>query len=385
MQEIAASPPIPLGSARHAMAAALGMVAATARVAVGASFTEPVASRRVLILEPYGLGDAISLVPLAHGLLASGWQVTVCSRPSWREVFPAEISWVDCRVPWTAYDDRQKYRASSIIGPAMRSFLHHLRRAAAGSVGIDTRGDARSLILLWLARCQRVLTLDRYLGYDLANPKWVGERVAFDPSLRRWQSNLQFLTALEPAADTRHFPLDLRGHWSATGGISSDRPTVGLIPLAPWLGKLWTRDAWRTTVRLLQQDGWIVRGLAGPGQMDATVASLGLDAQDVILCPDLPTWARQLSGLSAVVSVDTGPMHLADALHVPLVALYGASTLPLWAPSSPRSLALHRQSDPDHRPVHPTGDAIPIGQQWMRRHSPEDVVAAVHRVCGSLT
>lgn len=367
------------------MAAALGAVAAAARVAAGASSVARSPSRRVLILEPYGLGDAISLVPLARGLLASGWEVTVCARPSWREVFPAGISWVDCQLPWTSYDDRQKYRAGSLVGPAMRSFLRQLRQAAAGSVGIDTRGDARSLILLWLARCQRVLTLDRYLGYDLANPKWVGDLVAFDPSLRRWQSNLQFLTALAPEADTRRFPLDLRDHWPATGGTSPDRPTVGLIPLAPWIGKLWTPEAWRTTIRRLQQDGWNVRGLAGPGQLDATAAALGLDAQHLILCPDLATWARQLSALSAVVSVDTGPMHLADALHVPLVALYGASTLPLWAPSSPRSLALHRQGDPDHRPVHPTGDAIAIGQEWMRRHSPEDVVAAVHRVRGSLS
>ncbi len=379
MQSISPTRPIRLGTARHAMAALIGFGATAARFAARRGHQPSATPRRAFILEPYGLGDAISLVPLVRGLLAYEWQVTVCARNSWRDLFPAEISWLDCRLPWTAYDDREKYRAVSLIGPAMRSFLRDLRKAAAGSVGLDTRGDTRNLLLLRLARCGRVLTLDHYLAYDLATPARAAEPIAYDGALRRWQSNLRFLTALVPEADPARFPLDLRSHWPAPPGAAGP-PVAGLIPLAPWQGKLWPRDSWQTTIALLRQDGWLVRGLAGPGQLEATAAALGLDHHDVALCPDLASWARQLSILRAVVSVDTGPMHLADALGVPLVALYGAGTLPLWAPSGRRSLALHRQNDPDFAPVHPTNAGIALGQEWMRRHTPDDVAAAVRTV-----
>lgn len=383
MQLISPSAPIALGTSKHALAAALGLAAAGARL-TACLRARPSSPRHALLLEPYGLGDAISLLPLTHGLLHHGWTVTVCARAHWRDLFPPAVQWVNCRLPWAAYDDHQKYQAGSLFGPAMRSFLGELTSAAAGAVGVDTRGDVRSLMLLWMARCHRVLSLDRYLGYDLVNHRWAAELVGFDASRRRWESNLQFLTALCPEADAGAFPLDLRTHWPGVCDQPSDR-TIGLIPLAPWLGKIWPTESWRSLIVRLRAAGWQPCGLAGPGQHEATAAALGLGTDEVMLCDTIEAWARRLTRLAAVVSVDTGPMHLADALRVPLVALYGAGTLPLWAPSSPHSLALHRQQDADYTPVHPTGDGIARGQELMNRHTPDAVLAALHSIAGFAT
>jgi ADP-heptose:LPS heptosyltransferase len=383
MQSISPTAPIALGTAKHALAAGLGLAAAGARLASGLRNAPP-SPKHALLIEPYGLGDAISLLPLTHGLLHHGWKVTVCAREHWRDLFPAPVHWVTSRLPWTAYDDQQKYQAGSIFGTEMRSFLNELKQAASGAVGIDTRGDVRSLTLLWLARCDRVLSLDRYLGYDLANRPWSAELVNYSPALRRWQSNLRFLSAICPEADPGAFPLDLRSRWTGLGDSPLPQ-TIGLIPLAPWLGKTWPTEAWRTLIARLRASGWKPCGLAGPGQPEATASALGLGPEDVFCCDSIESWARQLSRLSAVVSVDTGPMHLADALRVPLVALYGAGTLPLWAPSSPRSVALHRQQDTDYTPVHPTGDGIARGQELMKRHTPDAVLAALQTVANIKT
>jgi len=378
MQSISPTAPIGLGTGRHALAAALGLAATGARLC--ARHPSPsVSACHALLLEPYGLGDALSLVPLTRALLHHGWRVTVCARAPWRDAFPADVRWVDCRLPWTAYDDSQKYRLGSLFGPEMRSFLRQLRSAAAGAVGVDTRGDVRSHLLLWLADCRRVLTLDRYLGYDLANRPWSAETIPFDSSLRRWQSNLRFLSALCPEADPAAFPLDLRSQWPDVP-TPGNAQTIGLIPLAPWQGKWWPSDCWGQTIDRLRAGGWVVRGLAGPGQQSATAEALGMPVDAVTVCSDLRAWAHALASLNALITVDTGPMHLADALHVPLVALYGAGTLPLWAPTSPHSIALHRQLDPDYAPVHPTGAGIARGQELMRRHSPESVLAALSSV-----
>jgi heptosyltransferase-2 len=50
----------------------------------------------------------------------------------------------------------------------------------------------------------------------------------------------------------------------------------------------------------------------------------------------LPETAAVMARCRAAVATDSGPMHMADALGVPLVALFGAKNpLPLWAPLSP--------------------------------------------------
>lgn len=50
----------------------------------------------------------------------------------------------------------------------------------------------------------------------------------------------------------------------------------------------------------------------------------------------LPETAAVMARSRAVVATDSGPMHMADALGVPLVALFGAKNpMPLWLPLTP--------------------------------------------------
>jgi ADP-heptose:LPS heptosyltransferase len=70
-------------------------------------------------------------------------------------------------------------------------------------------------------------------------------------------------------------------------------------------------------------------------------------------------------------------MHLADALGVPLVALYGVGRLPLWQPSAPRSRALHHQGDADFRQLAPTPANATEAQSFLARITVAEVLAAL--------
>jgi heptosyltransferase-2 len=51
--------------------------------------------------------------------------------------------------------------------------------------------------------------------------------------------------------------------------------------------------------------------------------------------------ATVMASCRAVVATDSGPMHMADAVGVPLVALFGAKNpLPLWLPLSDKARVL---------------------------------------------
>lgn len=55
--------------------------------------------------------------------------------------------------------------------------------------------------------------------------------------------------------------------------------------------------------------------------------------------------AATLAGASLVVSVDTGLMHMAAALGVPLVALHGPSSSARWGPVSERAVVVESRAD----------------------------------------
>jgi heptosyltransferase-2 len=56
--------------------------------------------------------------------------------------------------------------------------------------------------------------------------------------------------------------------------------------------------------------------------------------------------AALLARCSALVCTDSGPMHIADAMSVPIVALFSSKNYPaIWRPLEPRSTLLNRQVD----------------------------------------
>lgn len=365
---------IQVGLLRRTAGSALGLL--TGAIALGRR-GEP-QGKRAVILEPYGMGDVISLEPLVRQLRGSGWQVRLAARPAWRELLPdGQLDgWCDFTAPWSRYESGQKYRLGALFGAELRDARVRLREAASGAVGIDPRGDVRSVHLLWLAGCRQVWSLDRYLGTDLALPKRAASQLPTNPKLPRWRLNLPFFTALtdQPAAER---PPDLR-HLIPPGVKGVER-RVALVPVAPWRGKLWEPEKWRELITQLHTRGWQATGLCGPQQTGEARVALG-EATPVTECADLAQWVSGLTRSSLVVTLDTGPMHLAAALGVPLVALFGQGLLPLWQPAGERSVVVSHQADADFKPCHPLEENWEQGARFMRRITVAEVLAAAEQV-----
>jgi len=107
----------------------------------------------VLILEPFGMGDVISLEPLIRNLHERKFEIRLSAQPAWRQLYPEPsiATWIDSQVPWTSYDSTRKYRWSSFWTTSFRNYVIQLRRFGRGAIGIDPRGDLRSILLLHLA------------------------------------------------------------------------------------------------------------------------------------------------------------------------------------------------------------------------------------------
>ena len=112
----------------------------------------------------------------------------------------------------------------------------------------------------------------------------------------------------------------------------------------------------------------MVFGTAGDRPITAEIAT-GFAAGRVEDCAgktDLPAFAARLSSCRLLVTNDTGGMHLANALGVPLVALFG--------PTNP--VRTGPVFDAPHRILQPPG-CPPTGGAPLSQLAPETVIAAV--------
>jgi ADP-heptose:LPS heptosyltransferase len=114
----------------------------------------------------------------------------------------------------------------------------------------------------------------------------------------------------------------------------------------------------------------------GPGQASLAQEMLGKGVP-IVEASSALDWAVQLSSVGLVVSLDSGPLHLADALSVPVVGLYGAGKLPLWAPSGPQSRIVHHQDRPGFYPCHQVNANIELGRRYMDWIQVDEVLAAI--------
>jgi ADP-heptose:LPS heptosyltransferase len=360
---------IHLGAKKRAAAFAMGLGATMLRAAAAFRRFRP---RTILILEPFGMGDMISHQPLIQSLLQNGYDVRICARLEWRNLYPEVTCWIPARIPWSSYAEQTKYAVAEYASRPFGEFIRQLREAGRGCIGFDTRGDIRSVVLLYLAGCREVWTLSNYLGTDLNGFAGAARQVRFRPDLPRWKVNLSFLDPLQVPhnAGPPKFPRISRPH------MPMSARNLGLVPIAPWQGKWWGREKWLELISTVTAKGWTVRGLCGPGQSKMAVQELG-DAIQIVECGIVEHWAAELQRFSAIVTVDTGPMHLADALEVPLVALFGQGLLPLWAPSGDQSRVLSHQDAPDFALCHPIESNAPRGREFMARIQAAEVVAAL--------
>ena len=170
----------------------------------------------------------------------------------------------------------------------------------------------------------------------------------------------------------RHFGLAVapeRTPLSTLHAQPSTRPSIGLIPGSENTpSKRWPVAHWRALIAGLPGESFVLFGTARDAAITAEIAA-GFDAArvtDLAGRTDLPTYVARLRASRLLVTNDTGGMHLANALGVPLIALFGPTnpvrTGPVFAA-------------PAHI-LQPPG-CPPTGGADLRDLAPATVIAAV--------
>ncbi|CAL96182.1 lipopolysaccharide heptosyltransferase I [Azoarcus olearius] len=285
---------------------------------------------RVLVIKTSSLGDVIHTLPA----LTDAARVYPDIRFDWvvEEPFAEIPAWhpnVERVIP-VAVRRWRKHPLQARRSGEWRAFRH-----AMGDTDYDAVIDAQGLLKsAWLSRYARspVHGLDRHsarepvatLFYRHRHPVPWGRHAV--RRVRELFAHALGYTLGEDADATGSYGID-RARLLASTPYQPDRshPYLVFLHATTWPTKHWPESYWRTLAELASGHGWHVHlpwGNAAEGERAQRLAA-GLQGVTVLPRLTLTDIAAEIAGAAAAVAVDTGLGHLAAALEVPTVSLFG--------------------------------------------------------------
>ncbi len=171
------------------------------------------------------------------------------------------------------------------------------------------------------------------------------------------------------------FPVDPDAEKKIDSRIADKAKFAILNPGAGWGAKQWPVDRYGTVAKKLAEGGICSVVNYGPGEEELAVAveraSEGTARKISCSIAELIALTRRAD---LVIGGDTGPMHLAAALKVPVVAIFGPTNPARNGPFGTRSIVLRSASSmTDH-------SRLSEPEQGMLEITPEEVVGAARRL-----
>ena len=229
-------------------------------------------------------------------------------------------------------------------------------RARSFQAAVDTQGLLRTALIANSVRGTRH-------GYDRASIREPLACLFYDVRHRvEWRAHAiprnRALCGLAFGYEPKH-PLDYGLDRAAIAGATAPKPYAMLIHATAQSGKLWADAHWVAVARGVRDRGFDVVlpwGTDAERSRSAAIAAAAGVGQGPDHVPDrrtLDAVAALIAGASFVIGVDTGLVHVAAALGVPLVAIFIGSEPGLTGPmgAGPIAVVGGKGAAPDARQV----------------------------------
>ena len=235
-----------------------------------------------------------------------------------------------------ALRDGPKIDTTLNLNVYFKSIWPTLLSRAARRIGFD---KARAYEGVWLAANEHLaasprahtadmfLEFAKHLGLNVASTEW---RIAFTDEEKKDQS----------------------AFFSRFAG----KPVATIIPASASIKKDWITSRWIQVANSLEHDfGFQVVIAGGPGESEQAIAHDIQSHANVPIELAMGDSVRRLAwivgGSSLVVAPDTGPVHIARALNVPVIGLYGHTNPWRVGPwRAYKDLWVDRYTEPDENP-----------------------------------
>jgi len=254
---------------------------------------------RILVVRLGAMGDIIATLPAVASLKHS--------------IPHSKITWV-VEPKWSALLEANPYVDSVLLFD--RRTLAGLRqawtdlRSARFDLGVDFQGLIKSALVATMARPERIFGFATPHLRESAASWFYSTKVSIRSS-HVVDGNLDLAAAAGASNILRTFPLPL----GEPEGQLPDGDFVLASPLAGWGAKQWPLAYYAELARKLKRDCGLplVLNVPYPLRVEGTEPHVS----------GIPGLIHATRRATAIVGVDSGPMHLAAALAKPGVAIYG--------------------------------------------------------------
>jgi len=304
-------------------------------------------SDRLLIVKPSSLGDVLHAFPAVAALCRE----TGC-RADWliHPAFAPLLRYLPC-VDRAILFERKKLGAVKTFVPAYLELRRELKREKYRAV-IDFQGLLRSAMLGFTASAKT----HAGVPHEWVARPFYGRKLTVDPGhhallrnneaaaafLGKAVDEIDFSFRLEPAAENVASAETLLKNT----GIAGSKMLIGVAPGARWVTKQWPPEFFAKVIGALSERYpeavFLLLGSQSDEDAAQTILACAPAGKAVDLCGkttlgDLVELTRKCR---LFLSNDSGPMHIAAALDVPVLALFGATSPVLTGPYTQKKTVL---------------------------------------------
>jgi heptosyltransferase II len=304
--------------------------------------------KRILIVRNDRMGDVILSTPVFKAVRDAypHAYIAVMVRPYTRAV-----------VQGNPYIDEVIVFDKKEIGAGIFRFIGFIAglRRRRFDLAIVLHPTNRDHLMMFLSNIKKRVGYDRKMGFLLT------DRMSHDKHKGRKHESeyaldmLRFM-GLQPREKEFIIPVDRAAEqWADAlflkAGIKPSERTAVINPGASCPSKIWPAERYAAVADALVGRGFKTIVLAGPDELDQRTSRSVMDhmktpAMDLIGKAGIPQTASLFRRCSLVISADTGPMHIAAAVGVPLIAIFGRNQPGIspkrWGPMNSNSVVLHK-------------------------------------------
>jgi len=317
-------------------------------------FTTGKPSVRILVVRLGALGDIIHTLPAAASLKHShqGSRLTWIVEPRWAPLLEQN-----------PFVDRVVFLQRDSPAGLLRSW--RALRAEGYDLAIDFQGLLKSALVASAAHPERIFGFHQTQVRERAAALFYSDKVSSSQA-HVVDRNLDLAAAAGAANPLRTFPMP-------SGRPEGELPAGDFVlasPLAGWRAKQWPIEHYRELAARLRRELAIPLVINGP------------PGSGLPLIEGAVTHVSGLAGLidatrraTAIVGVDSGPLHIAAALGKPGVAIFGPTDP---ARNGPYGDSLKVLRSAAAATTYKRGAAI---SESMRSIAPDEVFEALRTVC----
>ena len=302
--------------------------------------------RALCLLRLSALGDVTHVVPLLRTL---------------------HRAWPQLRVAWVIGKGEQRL----LDGLDGVEFLDYDKRSGVrGMLALRRRFAGLQLpagrfdVLLQLQVAARANLLSafvparRRIGYDRARAKdlhglFVGERIPARPGMHVLDAIGSFCEplGLRQTEVVWDLPVPAAAHaWARAQWPGDDTPTLLISPCSSHVRRNWRAERYAAVADHAAARGWRVVLCGGRSALerstaDAIVAAMHAPALDLVGRDTLKQLPALLARANLVMTPDSGPMHIANAMGSKVLGLHAASNPARSGPYSDRRFCVDRYDD----------------------------------------